>query len=89
MSDLLMGSGNFRRFRRLLPGMGRGVHSMFQCRIDWIAACVRKSRETVRILVARLERAFSNFAQVPYHDVRARREFEELLDELEDFVRIL
>ena len=86
VSDVLIGSDNFRRFRRLCAWMGQGAHSVFLCRVDWIAACARKTPEAARILIARLEQVFANFAQVPYHDVRALQEFEKLLDDLEDLI---
>jgi hypothetical protein len=41
--------------------------------------------EALAILVAHLERAFSSFAQVPYHDARTQEEFEQLLDDLDNW----
>jgi hypothetical protein len=37
----------------------------------------------VRALYSRLEQAFANFAQVPYHDAHTLRELEQMLDDLE------
>ena len=35
-------------------------------------------------MFARLEQAFDDFAQVPYHNFRTLRELQQMLDELED-----
>jgi hypothetical protein len=53
-------------------------------RADWLVAFGRNAPAALRALYSRLEQAFANFAQVPYHDARTLRELEQMLDDLED-----
>jgi len=79
-----MGSNGLRRFRRSRASTRHGARSGLRYRVDWLAACVRKAISAVRALHSRLEQAFANFAQVPYHGARTLRELEQMLDDLED-----
>jgi hypothetical protein len=83
-SVALMGSNGIRRFRRSRASTRHGARNGLRYRVDWLAACVRKAPAAVRALYSRLERAFDNFAQVPYHDARTLRELEQVLDNFED-----
>lgn len=80
----LMGSAGFRRLRRSRASTRHGARSGLRYRVDWLVACGRKVPAAVRALYSRLEQAFANFAQVPYHDARTLRELEQMLDGLKD-----
>ena len=84
-SDTLMGSNGFRGFRRSRVSARHAARCGLRYRVDSLAACVRKAPAAVRRLLARLEQAFANFAQVPCPDARTLRELEQMLDELVDW----
>jgi len=79
----LMGSAGFRRLRRSRASTRRGARGGLRYRVDWLVACSRNAPAAVRALYSRLEQAFANFAQVPYHDAHTLRELEQVLDDLE------
>jgi hypothetical protein len=80
-----MGSNGFRRFRRSRASTRHDARSGWRYRVDWLAACVCKVPAALRRLFARLEQAFANFAQVPYHEARTLRELEQMSDDLADW----
>jgi hypothetical protein len=79
----LIGSAGFRRLRRSHASTRHGARSGLRYRVDWLVACGRKAPAAVRALYSRLEQAFANFAQVPYHDARTLRELEQILDDFQ------
>jgi hypothetical protein len=48
-----------------------------------VLAPFQKTPTTICTIVARIERGFADFAQIPYHDAFTHRELSQLLDELE------
>jgi hypothetical protein len=83
-SATFMGADAFRRFTRSRAFAHHGARGGLRYRVDWLVACGCQAPAAVRILCFRLEQIFVNFARVPCHDVRALRELEQILDDLED-----
>ena len=61
-----------------------GSDAFRRFRWSWTIPLSGISIAAIRSALAGLERAIAEFAEVPYHDPRRRREMEQLLDDLEE-----
>jgi hypothetical protein len=85
----LTGADSFRRFKRSRAAGCDFILAVLRYPIAWSIAGGLTTPAVAIFLVACVEHAFADFARIPYYDGAARRELEEMLDDLKDLTREL